>query len=70
MKYAGKADLQKAEQNRDRKETLENKNVGQYKLKTDQVTENTTETFKMTKEFRTRSSREKGTKAERNGKTL
>ena len=29
MKYAEKADLQKAEQNRDRKETLETKDVGQ-----------------------------------------
>ena len=39
-----KADLQKAEQNRDRKETLETKEVGQYKLKKDQVNENSTET--------------------------
>ena len=43
MKYAEKADLQKAEQNRDRTETLETKDVRQYKIKTeDQVIENST----------------------------
>ena len=46
MRYAEKLDLEKAEQNKNRKETLETKDVRQYKIKTeDQVIENSTETF-------------------------
>ena len=70
MKYAEKEDLQKAEQNRGRKETLETKDAGQYKLKTGQVTEKSTETSILTRELWNRSSRGKRTKAERNGKIL